>query len=201
MALMLDFSTELDAVNTMLQGIGQAPVNTLEVSGIGDVARARTTLTRVSRDVQAAGWSWNTDRNYSLLPDTQGFIALPLGALDVDAEDPSSAVVIRRNPVTNTMSLWNGDTNSFAFTTSVVVKIIWGSAFNDLPQSARTYIGAVATRLFQGQTVSSAVLDKINQETVDSAFMLLQRRERATRDTNVYRQNSTVGSFGSRRRF
>lgn len=201
MALMLDFSSELDAVNTMLQSIGQAPVNTLEVSGIGDVARARKTLERTNRDVQSAGWSWNTDRNYNLQPDTQGYINLPIGALDVDAEDVSSSVVVRRNPNTNAMALWDGDNNTFVFSLAVPVKVIWGIAFNDLPQSARTYIGALAARRFQGQIVSSPVLDRINQEEVDSAWLLLQRRERATRDTNVFRANPTVGSFANRRRF
>ena len=201
MANMLDYSTELDAVNRMLNSIGQTPVNSLEVSGIGDVAKARRYLDDTLRDTQAEGWSWNTDRNYTLQPDTQGFIAVPVGALDVDAEDRTRSIVVRRNPNTDSMSLWDGENNTFIFTSSVVVSIIWGHPYNDLPQPARTYIGTLAARRFQGQVVSSAVLDRINQDEVDSAWLLLQRAERRTRDTNVYRRNTSVSSFASRRRF
>jgi len=201
MALMLEYSTELDTVNKMLGSIGQTPVNTLEVTGIGDVATARRYLTDTLRDVQAVGWSWNTDRNYTLSPDTQGFIAVPVGALDVDAEDKTASVVVRRNPTTNSMSLWDGDAKTFVFVNSVDVAITWGFNFNDLPQSARTYIGTLAARRFQGQVVSSPILDRVNQEEVDSAWLMLQRGERKTRDTNVYRANTAVGGFANRRRF
>lgn len=201
MALMLDYSTELDTVNKMLGSIGQTPVNTLEVTGIGDVATARRYLTDTLRDVQAVGWSWNTDRNYTLSPDTRGYIAVPSGALDVDAEDKTISIVVRRNPVTGAMSLWDGDNKTFVFSSAVDVQIIWGYNYNDLPQTARTYIGTLAARRFQGQVVSSPILDRVNQAEVDSAWLLLMRGERKTRDTNVYRANRTVGSFANRRRF
>lgn len=201
MAVIIDPQTELDAVNQMLASIGQAPVNTLEVSGIGDVADARRFLTSTARDVQTAGWSWNTDRNVVLQPNTFGEIAVPIGVLDLDSEDRASNIIVRRNPATGNMALWDGDNNTFTFTSSVTVTTILGFPFNDLPQTARTYIAALASRRFQAKKVSSAVLDRVNQDEVDSAWLLLMRGERRTRDTNVFRVNTTVNSFGNRRRF
>lgn len=48
-------TTELEAVNTMLSGIGEAPVNSLsEVTA--DVSLARHILNEVSREVQLEGF-------------------------------------------------------------------------------------------------------------------------------------------------
>ena len=51
---------QLDAVNEMLAAVSQAPVNQLEATN-PEVALAFDTLTRVSREVQAEGWTFNTE--------------------------------------------------------------------------------------------------------------------------------------------
>ena len=51
---------QLDSVNEMLAAVGQAPVNQLEATN-PDVALAFDTLTRVSREVQAEGWTFNKE--------------------------------------------------------------------------------------------------------------------------------------------
>ena len=50
--------TELEAINQVLGAIGQGPVDTLDNTN-PDVAVVQTTLSQVSRDVQAEGWSFN----------------------------------------------------------------------------------------------------------------------------------------------
>src|SRR3546814_20980574 len=69
---MIEVMTELEAVNEMLMSIGQAPVNTLNATGISDVNIARAELVKVSRRVQARGWNFNTDDAYKLSPDADG---------------------------------------------------------------------------------------------------------------------------------
>lgn len=196
---MLSPMTDLQAVNRMLKSIGQAPVNTLEVSGIGDVNKAKQELDEVTRDVQTVGWSWNTDYSYQLTPDASGIITVPLGALDVDPTDSTSNVVVRRHP-SGVQALWDVDNQTFTFADPVLVDIIWGFPFNELPSPARTYIATAAARRFQAQTVSSPILDRYNQEDEDRAWTLLKQRERGTRDTNLFRANRTLGRFYSRRR-
>ena len=51
-------STELEAVNRVLQMMGEAPVNSLS-GQFGLAKQAQDTLTNVSRQVQAEGWSFN----------------------------------------------------------------------------------------------------------------------------------------------
>ena len=64
----LNTTSKLEAVNTMLGSIGEAPVNSL-TSGLVDAETAEKILDSVSREVQARGWSFNTDINLLYTPD------------------------------------------------------------------------------------------------------------------------------------
>jgi hypothetical protein len=193
--------SDLEAVNRMLASIGQAPVNTLEVSGVGDASKAAQQLLETARDVQSVGYSWNTDENFELAPDGDGAILLPNGTLDVDASAATTNVVVRRHPTLDQLTLYDVDNQTFTFTEPVSVTIIWGFDFNDLPMPARAYIATAAARRFQAQTVSSTVLDKFNAEDEGRAFLLLQRYERRTRDTNSFRRSPFLQRWTGRRAF
>jgi hypothetical protein len=126
--------TDLEAVNRMLASIGGSPVNTLEVAGVGDVADAKRHLTETLRDVQAVGYSWNTDYGYPLTPDAAGAILLPEGTLDIDASDSTLTIVVRRHPTLDELALYDADNHTFDFSSSysadnpLEVDIIWGFA-------------------------------------------------------------------------
>lgn len=200
MTTLITPSTELDAVNRMLGSIGQSPVSTLDVSGLPDVARAARFLREVLLDVQAQGWSWNTDKNYELQPNTGDRIVVPTGVLEVDPTDKTVNIVVRRDPSTGEMSLYDADGLTFAFTEAVTANIVWAFPFEDIPQAARSYISIAAARKFQAQTVSSTGLDGYNQEDEDRAWRRLNRIERRSRDTNSFRVNPEASRM-LRRRF
>lgn len=199
---MLSPMSDLDAVNRMLTSIGQAPVNTIPSSGIGDAAKAHNALIATAREVQAVGWSWNTDYGYTLTPDaTDSSILLPDGALDADASTKTSNIVVRPHPSRGGLSLYDADNQTFVFTAPVTVDIIWGYEFNDLPTPAREYITVAAARRFQAQLVNSPVLDKFNEEDELRALLLLHRYERRTRDTNSFRKNAGLQKWVRNRAF
>lgn len=200
MSTLLAPTTELEAVNRLLGSIGQGPVNTLEFSGIPDVSDALAALRETLKDVEAVGWSWNTDRNYTLNPDPSGYIAIPDGALEADPEDKSSTVVIRRNPATGKLSLYDTNEQTFKFDDSVDVYIVWAFPFEDIPQAARTYVTILAGRRFQAERVTSEVLERFEQEQEARAYANLYRIERRVRDANSFRNNSE-GARMLRRRF
>src|SRR5690606_13607997 len=68
--------TELEAVNDMLVGIGQLPVNAI-IPEIVDQSIALAELHKVVREVCAYGFKFNTDEDYVLTPDIDGFVAIP----------------------------------------------------------------------------------------------------------------------------
>lgn len=193
--------TDLEAVNRMLASIGQAPVNTLQTTGIGDVAKARQQLIETARDVQAVGYSWNTDEDYELTPDADGAIILPNGVLDVDAMANTSNYVGRKHPSKGKMALYDADEQTFVFDEPVKVRIVWAYEFNDLPPAARAYVATAAARRFQAQIVSSTVLDRFNSQDEERAFLLLQRHERRVRDTNIFRRSPELSRWTGSRRF
>jgi hypothetical protein len=188
---------ELEAVNEMLMSIGQAPVNTLNVTGIKDVNIARKELVKVSRRVQTRGWAWNTDENYRLQPDTEGVIMVPQNALSVRPMSACHDFVIRRHD-TKGLALWDRKHLTWSFVAPVATSVIWGFAFEDLPEAARCYIATAAGRKFQARVIGSPILDKFEEEDVTTAWVLLEREERRVRQTNLFRQNRYLASFTRR---
>ena len=57
-------TTLLDAVNVLLENIGEQPVNTLENQQITDARIAERTLLEFHKEGQIKGWSWNTEYGY-----------------------------------------------------------------------------------------------------------------------------------------
>lgn len=186
----LSSMTELDAVNEMLVSIGQAPVNTLSVSGVRDVNIARAELTKVSRQVQLQGWHWNTDEAYSLNRDVDGHIVAPAGVLKFEPLEGDRQVVLRRG--TKGMQLYDKDAQSFVFTANVTARVVWGFSFDDLPETARVYIAIAAARKFQARVIGSRELDGFNAEDEQRAWATLIREERGTRNTNMFARNPTL---------
>ena len=76
-------TTKLEAVNSMLTAIGEAPVNTLS-SELLDAETAETILNEVSRGVQARGWNFNSEPDYTFAADTNGNVILPAEVIRAD---------------------------------------------------------------------------------------------------------------------
>ena len=76
-------SSELDAVNSILMSVGESPVNTLETQS-PEVAIAQTTLRQITREIQAEGWSFNSEQAVKMIPDVNDQIELGDNILSVD---------------------------------------------------------------------------------------------------------------------
>ena len=70
-------STELEAVNVILSTIGEAPLNSLSGSLPVDGTVAKNVLSEVAREVQSAGWHFNTQYKVDLTRDANNKI--PVG--------------------------------------------------------------------------------------------------------------------------
>ena len=74
MATITTRTTHLEAVNTMLSTIGEAPVNSLTGSLPTDASMAKNILDEVNREVQSGGWKFNTSYKATLSRDTNNKI-------------------------------------------------------------------------------------------------------------------------------
>ncbi len=177
--------------------IGQAPVNTLAVSGIQDVNIAKAELAKVNRFVQLYGFAFNTDDDYTLSPDVNGIITVPAGVLRIDPMDPAAQLVQRRHP-TNGICIWDSANKTWSMATPVDFSITWGFDFADLPEAARYFISIAAARKFQKRIIGSNELDGYNKEDEEKAWAILIRDERRNRDTNAFRTNPYLRRVNNR---
>jgi hypothetical protein len=146
-------TSELEAVNTLLSVIGEAPVNTIDASSqTSDVIIAKKLLTEVSREVQVSGWHFNREYEVSLVPDTSSNINLPTntGSIDVEPENSSQKDYIQRGD-----KLYNKTDKTYTITDTLKCTITYMLSWDDLPQTARNYIMIRAARKFQDRVVGS----------------------------------------------
>lgn len=186
----LSGTTELEAVNTLLHTIGEAPVNSLTGTLPIDATLANNTITEISREVQSAGWHWNTFYKYSLSLDTNSKIPLADNIMRVDLDTGkyplSTHDVIKRGSF-----LFNKQGNSFTFDEAVEANVIILLPFAELPENARRYITIRGARVFQDRTLGAGTLHKFNQVDELNALAILKQEETDTADTNIFNSFDT----------
>jgi hypothetical protein len=169
--------TELEAVNSMLGFIGEAPIASLDGELITDAALARNILREASRQVQEVGWHFNTDVRFRLSPDINGFIQIPNDALRIDC--PWVDIVVRGSRI------YNRETNSYTFTTYLDCEIIRYLEWDDLPPAVRRYITAMATTMFATRALGSAEITNQARAEEAKARALMLSQEFETSDASM----------------
>ncbi|WP_087502342.1 phage tail protein [Pseudomonas sp. SID14000] len=168
----LNSSDELDAVNDILAAIGESPVNTLEDGTNADVANARRILTKVNREVQAKGWTFNREESVELLPDT--FSQLIPYARDYLAIWVSGSETTYGN---RGGYLYDRATKTDQFTDPVTVDLVRLRSFSDMPVPFRSYIVAKAARRFNIRFFGAAEIEATLQEEESEAWAAVQEYE------------------------
>ena len=151
-------STELDAVNSILMSVGESPVNTLTVQS-PEVAIAQKTLRQICREVQAEGWSYNTENEYPIKLDTNNQCIIPNNVLQLDLnifQHGKDYDVVRRSD-NGVMKVYDkkGHTFTFENCSELFFDIIWMLDFEDLPQVFKDYITTRASRIASNRMVNS----------------------------------------------
>jgi len=156
-------TSQLQAINQMLTGIGQAPVVSLDIAN-PEIATALSILDAVNREVQGEGWHFNTEVNYPFTPDQYGEINIPDNVLQLS--DNKNSNVQQYQTVIRNGSLYDKINHTYTFPTDnpVLCDVVWLFAFEDLPQVFQDYITQRATRVFAGSIVGSADMVKFNQQ-------------------------------------
>ena len=176
-------TTKLDAINSMLIGIGEAPVNTLN-SGLQEAEVAAIVLDSISRETQSSGWSFNTDIRYTLSPNSSKEIFLPSNTLQVDTtglkRDYNSDIIERNG------KLYDRTKNSYTFDDDVEVDLVYLFDFEELPEVARRYITLRAGRKFQENILGSSEMTQLQFKDEQAAFINLRDFESQSADYNIF---------------
>jgi hypothetical protein len=168
----LNRTTKIEAINSMLTCLGEAPISSLSSDSIPqDAAIALSIFDEVSREVQSRGWFFNTDTNVELTRNSSNYIPVPATALrlDISREQYGWEDICQRGDF-----LYNASNSSnsdrYVFDTDVKATIIYVLDFTLLTQPAREYIVARASRILQERVLGSADLSRVlsvrEQETL-----------------------------------
>lgn len=192
--------TELEAINTLLGVIGEAPIDRLSdisINEITDSALARRTLHEVSRDVQAEGWSWNTDGNVALQKDAQNQFPLPdntLSAVFSPTRYPDNRYVARGNRVYQRYERrfdFGKDMTSPLLVDQLVSQLPW----DELPHVAQQYITIRAARIYSDRFVNSNLIYTYTAQDEEYArTMLIRAEERSGSNNMLWGNDRGMGS-------
>ena len=135
-----------------------------------DVAIALNTLREVSREVQAEGWSYNTEFDYKITPDSNDEIRIADNVLQMDLNQGYTEN-IEKDAIFRGGKLYDKKKHSYKWTAETVyVDIVWYFDWEDIPQPIQAYIVARAAAI-----VSSRIIGDANQ------YQILQQKEAVTR--------------------
>lgn len=176
-------TTQLQAVNTMLSGIGSAPVASLP-STRPDAVIASTILDEATREVLSSGWHFNTE-TITVTPDVNDEILVSATWAKVDLNDPSFYkgdydIVVRNGKLYNTI------TNSSTFTTTMKVEVVLFQDFESIPEVARRYIMIKATRVFQDRVAGAPNLHGYQMQDEILALAALRDQEATDGDYTIF---------------
>ena len=185
-------TTKLQAVNTLLSIIGEAPLNSLTPPLTGDAALAERVLDEISTEIQGEGWSWNT-MVYDAIPlDTNGHSTLPSNTLAVRFNPisyPSQRFVLRgiklfdriKNSYDLRGSLGVALTGS---TTDLVAQVVEELAWDDIPETGKRYIMIRAGRIYSNRVVTSSTIESYTADDEEKALQILKRTEDMAQNHN-----------------
>ena len=178
-------TTELEAVNTILSTIGEAPLNTLTGSLPVDGTTAKNILSEISREVQSAGWQFNTHYKVDLSRDTDNKIPIGTDVLRVELNtkyDKSSYDIVQRDSYLYNLAK-NEETFDQNFEDNTLVYLL---DFTKIPEQARRYITIRAARVFHDRTLGANTIHKFSSEDEARSLAVMRQAEAATSDHSIF---------------
>jgi Tail tubular protein len=182
-----------DAVNVLLQAIGEAPVNSIEVSESVDVAAAVQALDEISLAVQTKGWHWNREYGLKLTPNSQNQLVLPDNTLRV-VKAYDEAPQLPRKVAQRGARLYDQQNHTFTFDDPLLVDLILFLAYEDIPAYAARYITIRAAMQFQGRLQTNSSVTRITEDEVAQAVAIVEQAEDEAQTNNGINNNTEVYS-------
>ena len=151
-------TTKLEAVNTMIAVIGEAPVNTLGGTAVPiTVVQAENVLDETSRAIQSEGWHFNTEHEYPFTPyATNSKITLPSNVLTIDLDPQIDTDV---DPVQRGNILYDRKNHTDVWTKEVKASVTVQLEFTEIPEQFRNYITIKAARIFSNRFLGSREIE------------------------------------------
>ena len=196
MATQITPTTELQAVNTMLSVIGEAPVNSITGTTTVDVSVAKNILDETSMSVQSQGWNFNTHTDYkSLSWDSNNKVPLPVNCVKADANQQYRHL----NYTIRNGYLYDMDNHSDTFTSAPSsADLVLVQQFEHLPEYARRYITVKAARRFAARFIGDSQLTQLTAQDENEALVSFTQADAQESDINILNGDSNTFSIINR---
>ena len=178
-------TTLLDAVNVLLENIGEQPVNTLGNQQIMDARIAERTLLEFHKDGQVKGWSWNSEFDYQFNRDsTTKQIKVPESVVrfSMDPYDYAGRFQLRGQVVydrENRTTLLGDDIPHLH--ADVIFLLPW----DETPEAYNRWVTIRSARVFSNRVLGSDALYKYTAEDEQAAKATLERMESQVEQANM----------------
>ncbi len=183
--------TKLEAVNMVLDAIGESPVSSL-TSGLPDAEAAEAKLDEVRVEILSRGWHQNIEKDVTLKRDASNEILLSNIYLRVDSTGGDKSINVVQRYSNGKRKLFDINNRSFTFTKDLTVDIIIDIAFEELTVELQNYIASRAARKFQESALGSSSLDSFTVRAEMESWAGLQDAEAENEDNNIIRSSPHV---------
>lgn len=137
-------------------------------------------------EILSQGYHFNTDEDWDLVPDAAGYIAIPAGALSVDASQTNENYIVKSG------KLYDKENATYIFTETVQADITWEIAFDDLHSIAQLLVVAKAKMKLYIRVVGvDNAYQVLAQEVVD-ATTTVRGEDIWSGDYSIFDETSTT---------
>lgn len=186
-------TTLIDAVNIILDGIGEAPTNSLISSSL-DVNNALARIEESLQSILGKGLWFNTE-TITITPNVDGEYVLPVNALEAKPVDFYDRDFVQRGNrlYDRTNNRYDGNTDDLK------VEVILALDFEELPDVARRAVMVKAGRKFANRVIGSTELYRLIAGDEGEAMAQLMSRNLEHERWNMA-DSSTMSRVLARRR-
>jgi len=186
----LNTTTELEAVNTMLQTIGESSVTTLSGTLPYEVSVAVTILKEVAREICMDSYVFNTEEDRVLTANGSGKYSAtsPEDYVQIRNQGSGEDYVIRSGFVYS----MKDKTDTFTAADTITITGVFLLDFLDLPEAAKRYCVIRAARTFADRLVGSKDIRAFSERDELEAKAKLTDYEFGVDKINMLGDSSTV---------
>lgn len=173
----------LTVVNRMLATMGERPLASLS-EGHSLLGAAQAKITEASRAVQSRGWWFNMEELTLSPSNFDSTISLPNDTLSIRSEEYN---VVKRGA-----KMYNLKGGTYVFDSSLDVILIRELTFSDLPETAASYVAAMAVASFQTSFDGDTAKARDLSQEVVIAFAVINAEHTRSRRTNFIARNTRL---------
>ncbi len=165
-------TTKLEAINTMLSCIGQAPLNTLQGTKSYFTIAAEKILEDETKRIQMQGWDFNSEDFYEIRPNVNNYVEIPKNLIMI-----KFPTLYKNRYVVREGKLYDKFKHTYEIPQPIKCSVVWAFEFEDLPEVAQQYATMSAAYKFCKRELGAEKASQYCQEDLMEARVALEQHE------------------------